>query len=444
MAVEPKKNGLLARLRPSTSDQSPDDATASQPEIVEQQTNRAMNVRPAAHTELTIFIVAGEHSGDALGAPLMRELTRRRKGQVRFLGVGGPAMEAAGLTSLFPLDDIAIMGPAAILKALPRLTNRVYRTVAAGVAANPDVIVIIDSPEFTHRVARRLSRKLPGTPIIDYVCPSVWAWRPGRARSMARFIDHVLALLPFEPTALERLNGPPATYVGHPLSERLPWIQSIDVEKWANRFGLDRHRIPLVVLPGSRRSEIETLMPVYRETICALRDRGYECTLLMPVVGHHRARIEKLSADWPMRRVIIEDEEGKFAAFRLARAALAASGTVTLELAISGTPMVVTYRVDGLAARFRFLIKVESVVLANLVLGENAFPEHLQQECEPGVLSNALIEIFEDGPARAAQQKALNQIAEIMRPPPASASVQAADVVARYAADDTTIVIREE
>ena len=191
---------------------------------------------PKGHDELTVFIVAGEYSGDALGAGLMSELTRRRKGLVRFLGVGGEAMEAQGLTSLFPLGDIAVMGPGAILKALPRLTNRVYRTVTAGYAARPDVIVIIDAPEFTHRVARRLRRKLPYTPIIDYVCPSVWAWRPGRAKVMARFIDHVLTLLPFEPDALERLGGPPATYVGHPLVERRDWIKGLEVDEWSTRF----------------------------------------------------------------------------------------------------------------------------------------------------------------------------------------------------------------
>ena len=162
------------------------------------------DLRTASQEELTVFIVAGEHSGDALGAGLMRQLLARRKSQVRFIGVGGEAMEAQGLTSLFPLSDIAVMGPVAIFKALPRLTNRVYRTVAAGVTAKPDIIIIIDSPEFTHQVAKRLSRKLPDTPIIDYVCPSVWAWRPGRAKKMARFIDHVLTLLPFEPAALER------------------------------------------------------------------------------------------------------------------------------------------------------------------------------------------------------------------------------------------------
>ena len=223
-----KSKSLIARLShpqaDTASEQEAEPRVSTSPETPRTSPEPALDaadkspvkhdLRTTTQEDLTVFIVAGEHSGDLLGADLMQELSFRRKGQVRFLGVGGEAMETHGLTSLFPLADIAVMGPIPIIKALPRLTSRVYRTVAAGVVAKPDVIIIIDSPEFTHQVARRLSRKLPDTPIVDYVCPSVWAWRPGRAKKMARFIDHVLALLPFEPAALERLGGPDATYVG--------------------------------------------------------------------------------------------------------------------------------------------------------------------------------------------------------------------------------------
>lgn len=447
-----KNKGLIDRLKQSparTSSNSDQSSRAEEtstsatrpPETVGARDDARTikhDLRAASQEELTVFIVAGEHSGDLLGAGLMQELTERRKGQIRFLGVGGEAMEAQGLTSLFPLADIAVMGPVAIVKALPRLTSRVYRTVAAGVAAKPDVIVIIDSPEFTHQVGKRLSRKLPGTPIIDYVCPSVWAWRPGRARKMARFIDHVLTLLPFEPAALERLGGPDATYVGHPLSERLDWIQDIDIEVWAARLGLDPERIPLVVLPGSRRSEVDKLMPVFGETISALDQAGYNCDLLMPCVPHLRGRIQELSKDWPMRRHYLDGDEAKFAAFRIARAALAASGTVTLELGVSGTPMVVAYRVDGIAAKLRFLLKVESVVLANLVLEMNAFPELLQEDCNAEELSAALIKLLEDGAERQAQVKALAQLAEKMQTTDETPSKRAADVVMRYASRRVT------
>ena len=426
-----KKNSLIARLKRQPKNELPSPARAPAKGV-----STPHNIRMSDHDDLTIFIVAGEHSGDVLGAAVMSELASRRKGQIRFIGVGGEAMEAEGLTSLFPLSDIAVMGPVAIFKALPRLTNRVYRTVAAGVAAKPDLIVIIDSPEFTHRVAKRLRRKLPHTPIIDYVCPSVWAWRPGRAKKMARYIDHVLTLLPFEPAALKRLSGPPATYVGHPLSAQQAWIQAIETETWAARLNLNPSRIPLVILPGSRRSEVESLMPIFGEVITALHAQGYRCDLLMPSVPHLRARIEELSSAWPMPRHFIEGTEAKFAAFRLARAALAASGTVTLELGIAGTPMVVCYLVDGIAARLRFLLKVQSVVLANLVLERNAFPELLQEDCNATQLSDALKDLIEETPARAAQLQALKELAVKMAPGSASASSRSADVILSYAAEN--------
>src|SRR5215470_1079340 len=204
--------------------------------------------------DLRLFIVAGEPSGDALGAKLMAAINQRRRGRVRYVGVGGAQMAEQGLISQFPLEDVAVMGPGAILARLPKLLARVYATSAAAVAAEPDALVIIDSPEFTHAIAKRVRRRRPAIPIINYVSPSVWAWRPGRARKMRRYVDHVLALLPFEPEAHARLGGPPTTYVGHPLIERLDWIRDLDPEPLAERLQLDRRRPVVVVLPGSRPS----------------------------------------------------------------------------------------------------------------------------------------------------------------------------------------------
>lgn len=388
---------------------------------------------PSEHREITVFIVAGEHSGDVLGGKLMEAMHARRKGQVRFLGVGGEHMAAQGLSSQFPISDVAVMGPMAILSALPRLIDRVYKTVAAGVAARPDVIVIIDSPEFTHPIAKRLRRKLPRVPIIDYVSPSVWAWRPGRARKMAAYVDHLLALLPFEPAAHERLGGPPCSYVGHPLIERRAWITSRDTYALRRSLGITADQVPLVVLPGSRSTEVERLMGVFGETIAQLASEGRRVAVMIPCVPHLRQRIEELAADWPVPVHYLEGEDAKFAAFRLAHAALAASGTVTLELGVAGTPMVVAYRVDNLAARLRFLVKVPSVVLANLVIEENAFPEFIQQDCTAAKMAPALAELIDDTPARAAQLEALAKITDKLRLPSGSPSEQAAEIVLDYA-----------
>lgn len=387
----------------------------------------------AARQDLRLFLVAGEHSGDALGAKLMAALNRVGKGQVHYLGVGGEEMEREGLASQFPLSDVAVMGPLSILPRLPRIISRVRRTAKAAVAAEPDAVVIIDAPEFTHAIAKRIRKRAPNIPIIDYVCPSVWAWRPGRALKMRRYIDHVLALLPFEPAALERLGGPPSTYVGHPLVERLDWLRDLDPAPLMERLRLDPQRQVLVVLPGSRSSEVERLMEPFGEAVGQLYERRVRPHVIIPVVAHVRPLIEAHLRSWPIRPHLVEGEADKFRAFKLAHAALAASGTVTLELAVTGTPMAVAYRVDPIAARLRFLLKTPSIVLANLVLGENAFPELIQEECTPDILSAAIELLLKDTPERRAQLKALERIPECMRLERGTPSDIAAKIVLHYA-----------
>jgi lipid-A-disaccharide synthase len=371
---------------------------------------------PAAR-DLCLFIVAGEHSGDALGARLMAALNRLCKGRVHYLGVGGEGMEREGLASQFPLSDVAVMGPLSILKRLPRIVSRVRSTAAAAVAAEPDAVVIIDAPEFTHPIAKRIRRRAPSVPIIDYVSPSVWAWRPGRARKMRRYTDHVMALLPFEPGAHERLE----------------WLQDLDPWPLAERLDLDPNRVVLVVLPGSRTSEVSRLMEPFGQAIQRLAERKIRPHVIIPVVPHVRPLIEKHIESWPAKPFLVEGEEDKFRAFKLAHAALAASGTVTLELALAATPMVVAYRVDGLGARLRFLMKTPSVVLANLVLGENAFPEYLQEDCTPANLADALELILKNTAARRAQTAALARIPEQMLLGDDNPSELAARIVLRYA-----------
>jgi lipid-A-disaccharide synthase len=321
------------------------------------------------------------------------------------------------------------MGPAAILARLPKLVRRVYRTVDAALAFNPDAVVIIDSPEFTHPIAKRIRQRRPSIPIIDYVSPSVWAWRPGRARKMRPYIDHLLALLPFEPAAHTRLGGPACSYVGHPLIERAPWIDGLDAEALRSRLGL-RSGLPiLVVLPGSRPSEVSRLMAPFGETVGALHQKAGPFEVIMPAVPSVRPLIEKALPAWPQQPHLVEGESDKFTAFKLAHAALAASGTVTLELGVTGTPMVVAYRVDPVAARLRFLLKVHSVVLANLVLGVNAFPEFIQEDCTPAKLSAALAPLLTDTPERVAQAAALATIRRKMFLPEGTPSGKAAEIV---------------
>jgi lipid-A-disaccharide synthase len=364
---------------------------------------------------LRLFIVAGEHSGDALGARLMAALHTLRPDGVTFEGVGGPKMAAAGLASVFEMSEIAVMGPAAIVAQLPHLIRKINEATRAALTAEPDVVVIIDAPEFTHRVAKKIRRARPEIPIVDYVSPSVWAWRPWRARKMRAYVDEVLALLPFEPGVHERLGGPPCTFVGHPLAERWPWIAALDPEPLARRLGLAPDRQPLLVLPGSRRSVITRLWAPFSATLWELHARGHRLELIVPVVESTRALVEERIQGWPPFPVhIVEEEVDRFRAFKLARAALAASGTATLELALAGCPMIVSYRVDRLALLFRKLVRPPHFALANLVLGERAFPELMQESCVPEELAPALESLLRDSPERDAQLAALARLPAAM------------------------------
>jgi lipid-A-disaccharide synthase len=383
---------------------------------------------------LKLFLVAGEHSGDALGARLMAALDRRCAGRISYAGVGGPLMERAGFPSLFPMSEVAVMGPVAIVLALRRLAARVHETVDAAIAADPDAVVIIDSPEFTHRVALRIRKRRPDVPIVNYVSPSVWAWRPGRAKVMRAYVDHLMALLPFEPAAHRELGGPPCTYVGHPLIERMGEFRAIDPAPLAKRLRLSPHRPVLVVLPGSRRSEVGRLMEPFGGALELLLKRDRLPQVVIPVVSSTRALVEQKLRRWPLIPHVIEGEADRLRAFKLANAALTASGTVTLELGLAGTPMVVAYQVEPLAAPFlRRMITAASIVLPNLVLGENVFPEFIQERCTPELLAGAVADLLVEGPSLAAQRNALARLPEALALPAASASDAAAEIVLRYA-----------
>jgi lipid-A-disaccharide synthase len=373
-----------------------------------------------------VFLIATEESGDRLGAHLMKVLRQRLGGAVRFEGVGGQAMAREGLTSLFPIEELSIIGFAAVVRQLPKVLRLIRETVDAAMRTQPDILVIIDSPDFTHRVARRVRANDPTIPIIDYVSPSVWAWRPGRARAMRAYIDHVLALLPFEPDEYRRLQGPPCSYVGHPLTEQLRTLRPNAEEQRR------RNVTPpvLLVLPGSRRSEIRHHMAVFGEALDRLQAEGVELELVLPTMPNLLEAVREGVEVWKVKPRIVVGERERRAAFRIANAALAKSGTVTLELAISGVPTVAAYRTGAVEAWIlRRAINVKSVILANLVVGQNVVPEFLQQDCTPDRLSNSLREILSDSPLRRRQLEAFAWIDDIMSTGSQPPSVRAADIV---------------
>jgi lipid-A-disaccharide synthase len=383
-------------------------------------------VRPGAAIGRKIFLIATEESGDRLGAGLMKVLRQRLGDAVQFDGVGGRAMAREGLTSLFPIEQLSIVGLSAVVLQLPRVLRLIRQTINAVIAVAPDILVIIDSPDFTHRVARRVRSRNPSIPIVDYVSPTVWAWRPGRARAMVAYIDHVLALLPFEPDAYGRLRGPPCTYVGHPLTEQVALLRP-NVDELARR---NAEPPVLLVLPGSRRSEVRRHMAVFGETLARLQGEGAAFEAVLPTMPHLQDAVREGVKTWKVEPRVVIGEQDKRAAFRTARAALAKSGTVTLELALSGVPMVTAYRVGGVEA-FILLraIQVSSVILANLVLGDNVVPEFLQQDCTPDNLARALRPLLADTPERKRQLEAFAGIDAIMSTGDASPSVRACDIV---------------
>jgi lipid-A-disaccharide synthase len=378
-----------------------------------------------------VWLVAGEESGDQLGAKLIWAL-RRRLGDdaVEFRGVGGERMQAAGLNSVFPMSDIAVMGILPVLRKLPAIVRRVYRSVDAAIADKPEVLVAIDSPDFTHAVAKRVRKRQPALPIVDYVSPSVWAWRPGRARKMRAYVDHLLALLPFEPAAHERLGGPATTYVGHPLIERLDELRASPGE----RTRLGEGPIELLVLPGSRRSEISRLLAPFGAAlgqVVARAEAPVELTL--PAVSHLGRDIEAAVRSWPVRPRIVYGEAEKHAAFRRAHAALAASGTVTLELALARVPMVVAYKVSKLEEQLKHVITVSSIVLPNLILGDNAVPELIQQDCTPDKLAAGLLPLLRNTAERTRQLEAFGRLDALMATGEEQPSERAARIVCEVA-----------
>ena len=346
-----------------------------------------------------IFLVAGEPSGDAIGARLMAALKRQTVGRIQFAGVGGERMASEGLESLFPIGELAVMG---ILEVLPHIRNilrRIRETARAAEALRPAAIVTIDSPSFTLEVSQRLKGK--GMRLIHYVAPSVWAWKPWRAKQMARYLDHLLTLLPFEPPYFEK-HGLATTFVGYPAVEVA--AEAGDAEVFRDKYGIPREAPILCVLPGSRRGEVKRLLPVFAKTVSRLRGDFPALHAVVPTVATVAETVARSTADWPVPVAVVRDADDKASAFAAARAALAASGTVAVELAAAGCPAVIAYRMNSATALLALLlVRVDFASPVNLVLGRAAQPEFIQLNCTPRKLAAAVGSLLGNSPTRQAQ-----------------------------------------
>ena len=329
--------------------------------------------------EKKVLIVAGEPSGEVLGAELMHALRKQCPTPIVFSGVGGVRMKQQGLYPLFPMSDIALMGVAEIAPRLPNIFKRM-NTTAKFVAQNqPDFVVLIDSPEFNLRLAKRIKKRCPNVPIALYVAPQVWASRPGRARKMSKFVDHIFALLPFEKPFFEAA-GIPCTIVGHPVIERIKQIKGGDA--FRARHLISNGAQIICLLPGSRLNEVKRLMPIFGDVAYRLREIYSDAQFVLPVVPHMTEVVAQQLETWRLQPHVVRGDVDKFAAFDASSLALAASGTVSLELALARVPTVIAYRVDPLTAFVaRRIITSKYVNLVNLIVDAPAIPELLQNDC---------------------------------------------------------------
>ena len=358
------------------------------------------------------FLIAGEASGDRLGAALISGL-RSLNPNASFFGVGGPMMEAQGLQSIFPMEELSVMGLAEVLPRLRSLFKRRDQAVEAALAIKPDALITIDSPDFCLRVARKLRRADPSIPTIHYVAPSVWAWRPKRAEKMARHIDHVLALLPFEPPYMQ-VAGMSCDFVGHPVVAE-PLASAEDAAQFRAAEGIAPNAPLVLVLPGSRRSEVGRLADRFGQTLALLSERIPDLHVVLPAAEHVAGLVNEKAALWDVPVTILDPRETsaedfaarKRAAFGAANVALAASGTVSLELAAANTPMVVAYDMNWLSRQIiGSMLQVDTVTLVNLVSDTRAVPEYLGELCRPDMIAAALTEILSNETVRLEQLNA--------------------------------------
>ncbi len=353
-------------------------------------------------TKRTLYMIAGEPSGDALGAALIKGFKEIAPDLV-LSGVGGPLMEAEGLHSQFPMSDISVAGFAEVVPKIPTLLRRIKACVTAIETHRPSALLTIDSPDFCLRVANRVKRARPDLKTIHYVAPSVWAWRENRATKMAQSIDHVLALLPFEPPYMQAA-GMGCDFVGHPAaSTQSPTPQQVAQFRVEHRITGD---VPLILaLPGSRQMEVRRLTPIFGAALKIVLQRFPKARVLVPTLSHLSQDVRKATQHWPGQPIILETQ--KDTAFAAADVALAASGTVSLELAAADTPMVIAYDMNWLSRRIiASQLKIDTVTLVNLVSETRAVPEYLGADCQPEAIAKGLMDVLDNTARRAAQQEA--------------------------------------
>ena len=367
-----------------------------------------------------IGFVVGESSGDELAGAIAEQI-RARRPSATFHGVGGERLRALGLSTFFDPDEIAIVGVTAVLLKLPRLLQLIRSTADRLATLELDALVLVDAPDFTHRVAARVRHRAPNLPIIKVVAPTVWAWRPERAAALRPIIDEILALFPFEPDVIERLHGPPTTFIGHPLN---------DDEELQRTAKAERAQVPTIaVLPGSRRSEIERLGVPFMQTLDVLRERVGDVKCIVPTLDHRRDLIERVLEPWKGQYELAVDRNARLDAFARSQAALAASGTVTLELALANIPTVVAYKLDALERQVAKRITTWAIAMPNIITDRLIMPEVVNELVRPERMARMLERLLIDTPERRAQLEGFNQVRDRLKQSETAASIAARRVL---------------
>ncbi|MET3589938.1 lipid-A-disaccharide synthase [Bartonella silvatica] len=369
---------------------------------------------------LKIAVVAGEESGDSLGADLISCLSQQTERSIHLIGVGGRHLKALGLKSFFDFHDISLIGLGAVLRKLPLLFMHIRKLSKFIAQERPDCLIIIDSPDFTHRVAKKVRILAPSIPIIKYIAPTVWAWRPERAKAMCEFIDHVFAVFPFEQQVMQDLEGPATTYVGHRLSTYPPLL-AVQLEKKGQLKKEALHTkkaspSTLVILPGSRNLEIRYLMPIFKETVEILTQRIPHLQIILPTLPHLVDEVRNFVQGWKSKVEIVIGEDEKWRAFAQADVALAAHGTVSLELALAKIPMVLCYKLDYFSKLFIFSkVMLWSAALPNIISDMPIVPEYFNEFLRPGMLARKIEQLLYNPLLRQAQIDSFEVVEEKMK-----------------------------
>ncbi|MFT7570990.1 MAG: lipid-A-disaccharide synthase [Paracoccaceae bacterium] len=375
-----------------------------------------------------IWLIAGEPSGDLIGARLIEALNKRAGGHFRITGIGGEAMESAGLQSRFPISDIAVMGLIEIIPRIPLIKRRMRETIAQIKQDKPAIVVSIDVPGFCYDVWKGLRGS--GIPLVHYVAPTVWAWRPDRAKKFARELDHLMALLPFEPPYFE-VEGLDCTFVGHPVLEG--GADKGDGARFREQHGIAPGDKAICVLPGSRSGELKRLAEIFRQSATAIAEKHPDAVFVFPTVSYLSAQVTELAKAWPGRTVVVSSISEKFDAMQACDVAMAASGTVSLELAMARVPHIVAYRMNALTVRIVKLLhgmNQKFVNLVNILLDREIIPEFIQERCRSDLIADYMCKLLDDPAVRDDQMKSIDSALSMIRPESGSPSDAAASVVA--------------